>query len=82
MFDAVKFNGDKITGKDFNLATECSEILGVYQVKLQYDEDGDAEYIVTDNEPTGKLIMYKECESIVAMYFGNDVETNQLVDLL
>lgn len=82
MFDAMKFNGDKITKRDFVENIECYQLLGVYPVKLEFDEDGNAEYTVSDN-PTGKLMVFKdESGETVVMYFNNSVETSCLVDLL
>lgn len=83
MFDAIRFNNDKITEKDFTANVECKQILGIYQVKKQYNSDGDAEYLITDTEPSGKVIVFNdEHEEVVVMYIANDVETSCLVDLL
>lgn len=83
MFDAMKFGGDKITQKNFDASTECKQILGVYQIKKQYNEDGDSEYLITSTEPDGKLIVFEDnAGDTIVMYIGNDVETSCLVDLL
>ena len=82
MFDAMKFNDDKITEKDFVESIECYQILGIYPVELHFNEDGDTEYTVSSN-PTGKLMVFKdENEEVVVLYIRNDVETSCLVDLL
>lgn len=83
MFDATKFDGDKVTRHDFALILGCKRIHGVYQVKLQYSDTGEEEYVITSDEPMGKIIVLdNENGETVAIYCGNDVETNCLIDLL
>ena len=83
MFDAMKFDGDKITGNDFITIIDCTKILGIYPVKLQFDEHGEEEYIISSSEPTGRLIVFNNGHGeTVVMYCSNDVETSCLVDLL
>ena len=84
MFDAVKFDGDRITvGGDLTSIAECTKILGTYPVEVQYNNSEDQEFVVTSNESTGKLIVFSNKDGeTVAIYISNDVETSCLVDLL
>jgi hypothetical protein len=83
MFDAMKFDGDKIEANEFdgNLVS-VSEILGTYQVRMERNDAGDVVFSVTDREPTGRLLIYRADGKDCAMYFENSVETSGLVDLL
>lgn len=72
--------GDKI--QDIIVCIDCAEIIGVYPVVVRHDEDGKLYYEVSDN-PTGKLMIYKAHDGTKSsIYFNNNVETSQVVDLL
>lgn len=81
MFDAMKFSGDKIKSSELGHTIDVTEILGVYPVRLERDEDGKEIFVVSD-EPTGKLLIYRAEGRDCAMYIENSVETSCLVDLL
>ena len=78
MFDAMKFTGDHIDDADIT-SVEVGELLGVYPVV--YDSDNHR-YEISDN-PDGKLMVFKTVTGAdLALYFKNNIETSQLVDLL
>ena len=81
MFDAIKLVGEEIRTDDMVLCTDCTEVLGIYPVVVRHNESGELYYEVSDT-PDGKLMVYKIYDKISSVYFSNDVETSQLIDLL
>ena len=78
MFDMMKFDGDVIDQTNLNGHTiEPTEFLGVLSVR----KEGES-YIINNDEPTGKLLIYRAMGKDCAMYIVNSIETNCLVDLL
>lgn len=83
MFDSARFVGEKIEAVDLLTRHECKEIVGVYPVVVKNDDNGNQYYEISD-QPEGKLLVYRKNDTIepCGLYFSNEVESSQLVDLL